>query len=476
MSIRGKIVVAFGLLFLAAIGGMGWVAMRVAAEAVERQLTAQAENASRLFSNWNPPPVPAFVANVSRRVTGADAAVLDGGRWGSTLDAASRAAVEAAWQAGTLAPVPGAPRVVPWRLSDGRDSTAVCVAYRPSEANTLAGATPPPEGVLILLYPAAQVETEIARARRPFLLVLAGGLALVAILGMAIAHGITTPLARLVHRAREVGAGRLTDDRTPAAGGAGTGVHAPVPIPASGDEVAQLDASFDRMVEGLRHYQENLLRSEKLAVAGRMAAGIAHEIRNPLAAMRMTVELHLREELDAEHRQSLELLRTEIGRIEEAVGELMDIASPAAPRVEGVDLDAVVKDVLALVRPQVEHQGILVEARFAGSLCVRCDPRRLRRVVLNLVLNAIQALPDRGRLTVETKRRGKDIRLEVADTGPGIPEDLRGRIFDLFVSGKPGGAGLGLAMTRRIVEEQGGRIGFETGAGGTTFWVELAGD
>lgn len=243
MSIRSKIVVAFGLLFLVAIGGMGWVAMRAASEAVESQFAVQAENAARLFSNWNPPPAPAFVANVGRRVYGADAAVLDGTRWGSTLDADSRAAVEAAWRDGALRPAPGASRVISWRLADGRATLAVSVPYHPSEGNALEGTPTPPAGALILLFPAAQVESEIARARRPLLLVLAGGLLLVAVLGVAIAHGITTPLARLAQRTREVGRGRLVDasrpgDAPPVVETAEAGI--PASGPDAGDEVAQL--------------------------------------------------------------------------------------------------------------------------------------------------------------------------------------------------------------------------------------------
>ncbi len=470
MSIRNKLVIAFGLLFVAAIGGMGVVAMRAVSDAVEAQFVDQAENGASLFSRWNPPAEPAFVANALRRVYGADVAVLDdAGRWGSTLDVASRTAVEAAAD-GALRPVPGGPRAVPWRLADGRRTFAVAVPYRPREAGALDTAPERPPGLLILFHPATRVEDEISRARQPLLAVVLGGLLLVTVLGVGIAHSITRPLDRLVQRTREVGAGHLTDSPDdgprPTEAGPATGAG-------GGDEVAQLAGSFDRMVEGLRRYQADLLRSEQLAVAGRMAAGIAHEIRNPLAAMRMTVELHAREEADAERRQALALLRTEIDRIEEAVAELMDLANPAAPRREPVDLNAVVEEVLSLTRPQADHQGVSVETRLASDARVTADPRRLRRVVMNLVLNALQAMPGRGRLTVETERRGADIRLGVADTGPGVPADLRDRVFEPFVSGKTGGAGLGLAVSRRIVEDHGGRIGFETGEGGARFWVEL---
>jgi signal transduction histidine kinase len=471
MGIRNKLILVYGLLFIAAVGVMGIVVTNTISEAVERQYAVQAENAAQLFSRYN--QGPAWVANAIRGVYGIDGAVLDGRRWESTLEAPSQAVVEAAHRDGRLSPRDGAARIAPLRLADGRETVAVCVSYQSRVASDLRDPpAPAPTGILILIYPAEQVASEIARARRPFSGVVVVGLVLVAVLGVWIAHTITRPLERLAGRAREVGAGHLAGA---SASGSPAGDPAGGPERRAGDEIDQLAVSFDRMVEGLRRYQENLLRSEKLAVAGRMAAGIAHEIRNPLAAMRMTVDLHLREELDAEHRQSLDLLRTEIGRIDEAVGELMDLANPAPPRREPTDLNAIVEEVLALVQPQASHQGIAVERRPGELPRIEADRRRLRRVVLNLVLNAIQAMPARGTLTVATSTTpaGTGVRLEVSDTGPGIPPELRERIFDPFITGKVAGTGLGLAVTKRIVEEHGGAIGFETGEGGTTFRVEL---
>jgi signal transduction histidine kinase len=478
MGIRYKLILAYGILFVVAVGAMGFVVTRFVSDAVENRLAVEAENAGRTFSNWNPPLEPDRVANAILRVYGADVAVQDGGRWGSTLDAPSQAAVEAAHRGGRLASRAASPAVVSWRLADGRETVAVCIPYRPREANALESPAPPPEGTLILFYPADQVANEIGRARRPLLAILFGGLILVAVLGVWVAHTITRPLEQLAARTREIAAGHLESGRAdppPAVAGGAPGAEGPRPPV---DEVAQLSVSFDRMIDGLRQYQENLLRSEKLAVAGRMAAGIAHEIRNPLTAMSMTVQMLARETSDPERRQALDLLRAEIGRIEDAVGELMDLASPAPPRREPVDLNAVVEEVLALVQPQADHQGIAVERRLAPLPPVPADPKRVRRVVLNLVLNGIQAMPERGQLTVGTSASTAAVpvvRLVVADTGPGIPPGVRGRVFDPFVSGKEGGTGLGLAVTKRVVEEHGGRIGFETGSGGTTFWVELDG-
>jgi signal transduction histidine kinase len=514
MSIRAKLVLAFGFLFVAAFMGMGVVATRLVSEAVESQFASQAQNAGQLFSQWNVPGDLPFLVSSIQKVYGADVALLDDrGGWGTTLQGRAAAELETACRMGRLDPLKAPGRVVPWHLPDGRDTYAVYVPYRPRRESNLLDGEPraPREGALYLFYSRDAVTSEQARASRPFLAVFFGGLFLVVLLGSWIAHTLTRPLHFLAARTRDVAEGHWegpsihgsrseispapAGDRSVVSGGRG-------PLGLGRDEVDQLAASFDRMVDGLKRYEENLLRNERLAVAGRMAAGVAHEIRNPLTAMRMTVQMLARDEREAERRQSLDLLLAEIRRIDDAVGELMDLANPTPPRRESVDLGSVVEQVLHLVRPQIEHQGIAVEKRLGEVPCVDADPRRLRRVILNLILNAVQSMPERGRLTVTLRavesdrapvapsmengkeggisgpgigggRRPCAVRLEVSDTGPGIPMALRDRIFAPFVTSKAAGTGLGLAVTKRIVEEHGGRIGYDTGKNGTTFWVEL---
>jgi signal transduction histidine kinase len=510
MRIRLKIVLAFGALFAAAFGAMWAVAARQVSLAVEHQFAAQASNAGALFSSWNVPLDPAFVASNIKKVYGADVAVLDDlGRWGSTLDAASRTALESGRRGGTLGPLSVPGQVAPWRLADGRGTFAVYVPYRARRDAASESAPPEPQtGALYLFYPEEAVTSEMDRARRPLLAIGLAGLAMVALAGLGIARTITRPLERLTERTFWV-AGRGTRLRQgfggqAGDGGRGTGDEGPSFATAgatagrrgTGDEIVRLAVAFDRMVEDLRGYEEDRVRHEKLAVTGRIAAGIAHEIRNPLTAMRMTVQMLGREERDAGRRASLDLVLREIGRLEAAVTELMELANPAPPRREPVDLNAVVGEVLSFVGPQIEHHGVRVEKDLRPLPPISGDAARLRRVVMNLVLNALQSMPDRGVLTIRT-REGfmvsgsglsanpkpqtpnpeppRVVRLDVQDTGRGIPAEVRERIFEPFVTTKEAGSGLGLATAKRIVEEHGGRIGFETGETGTVFWVEMPG-
>jgi signal transduction histidine kinase len=140
---------------------------------------------------------------------------------------------------------------------------------------------------------------------------------------------------------------------------------------------------------------------------------------------------------------------------------------------EPVRLDQAVGDVLALLDRQLVHLRVAVDRKFDGSPTVMGDGGRLKRAAMNLLLNGAQAMPQGGKLTVALERTGGRVRLAVSDTGSGVPPELRNRIFEPFVTGRPDGVGLGLALTKRIVEDHGGRVGFESSERGSTFWIDL---
>jgi len=207
-------------------------------------------------------------------------------------------------------------------------------------------------------------------------------------------------------------------------------------------------------------------------VMGRLAAGVAHEIKNPLSALKMTVQM-LREERPAAEREPYDLILREVERLDLVASELSAAARPGPPAREPVLLDRAVGDVLDLLDRQLKHLKISVDRRIAAPAPVTGDADRLKRAAMNLVLNGAQAMPQGGRLAVEIGRTGGRVRFAVSDTGGGVPSDLRDRIFEPFVTGKPDGVGLGLALTKRIVEDHGGKIGFDTSDRGSTFWIDL---
>ncbi|MBI4565489.1 MAG: HAMP domain-containing histidine kinase [Planctomycetes bacterium] len=304
-------------------------------------------------------------------------------------------------------------------------------------------------GGAFLLYPANVLDVEKRAVVRPLVAIAAVGLIVVALLGAVIGHSISRPIETLAARARG-----LTDrpgDSLPYIGG--------------GREIADLIDALNRTLEALR-------RSERLAVLGHVAAGIAHEIKNPLSAMKMTVQM-LREEKRGKEREPYDLLLREIERLDLAASEFSAAARPSPPAKESAALDLAVGEVLDLLARQLTHLGIRVERRFESLPSVPVDVNRFKRAAMNLILNGADAMPQGGTLTVSLSAHDSWVRFAVGDTGRGVPQDLRDRIFEPFVTGKEDGVGLGLALTKRIVEDHGGEMGFQTSDRGSTFWIDL---
>jgi signal transduction histidine kinase len=250
----------------------------------------------------------------------------------------------------------------------------------------------------------------------------------------------------------------------------------------------KLRAKVDELTTTTRRLgetREQLAGSERMASVGRLAAGVAHEIGNPIAAIMGMHDLIEDAETPEETRADfLKRMRKETERINVVVRDLLDYARPESGPPSGrmalANVAEIVTDVLALVRPQKEWKGIDVKVEVPDTLQVLLAPQRLTQVLLNLVLNAAAALaeqPGERTLTVRAAPDGdKQVRIEVEDDGPGVPEALRDRVFDPFVTTKDvgSGTGLGLAVCRGIVEGAGGRITVDaTYTQGARFVVSL---
>lgn len=232
------------------------------------------------------------------------------------------------------------------------------------------------------------------------------------------------------------------------------------------DRLQARNAELQAALTALEAARDELVRSERLASVGRLAAGLAHEIGNPLTAVLGYVE-YLRgpEDPPADLRvRLLDRMDKELGRIRETLRELLDYSRPTPPHPEDFDLCSVVESALSLLKFQKNFKDLQVEI-VGGPQWVSADRGRIRQVVVNLLLNAADAMGGRGRVQVELERRGDQARVVVRDEGPGIPEADRALLFEPFHSTKPGGTGLGLATCRRIIEEAGGSIGLEHGPG-----------
>jgi signal transduction histidine kinase len=227
-----------------------------------------------------------------------------------------------------------------------------------------------------------------------------------------------------------------------------------------------------------RRLEREQAHVEHLAQLGLLAGGLAHEIRNTLNAMHSQIAL-LRKQLPPETGSACQRtgqLERAVVELEELVGEFLAFARPAKDQPQDVDLAGLIGELLDFVALDLEQGGVTAVTEFAPDLPpVYLDPCKLKRALLNLFINARQAMPDGGTLTVRAGSGGSgEVLIEVRDTGCGIPEEDRPRIFQTFFSTRPGGTGLGLAVVKRTVEDFGGRVTFDSEVGrGTVFRISL---
>jgi two-component system sensor histidine kinase PilS (NtrC family) len=232
------------------------------------------------------------------------------------------------------------------------------------------------------------------------------------------------------------------------------------------DEVIGRVINFQDLTE-LRRLELHAQRAERLATVGQLAAGVAHEIRNPLASISGSIEL-LRQspQTSEDDRTLMTIVHREIQRLNVLIGDLLDYANPRPSQPVDFDLGSLVEETLRVARSEPAFAEVELAHDVEQPLPVHADPAKLRQVVWNLVRNAGDAAAAGGKhVRVEARRRDTDVTITVADDGPGIAKDMLARIFDPFVTTKRQGTGLGLATSHAIVSEHGGRIDVETGTG-----------
>jgi PAS domain S-box-containing protein len=233
-----------------------------------------------------------------------------------------------------------------------------------------------------------------------------------------------------------------------------------------------------RDLDSLESINTQLQVSERLAALGRITAGVAHEVKNPLNSMRLWLE-NLKESLPAERdsasQQAVQVLDKEIDRLDAVVKRFLDFTRPMDIRLEPTQLAELLREVLEVARPQLQKSNIQLAQLLPIDVPeVYVDRALLKQAVLNLVLNAAEAMPIGGQLRLVLSRRGEMAEISVGDTGKGIAPENRQKIFQLFFTTRPGGSGIGLASTFRIVQLLNGSIDFTSEVGrGTTFRIEL---
>ncbi len=341
-------------------------------------------------------------------------------------------------------------------------------------------------GAGTVLFAASAMALGVSGRARPFELALVGAV-LAAFVVWAAASMLVRRVARPVERILE--AARALQDAAPSdlpvLGDSGIGLDLAAlaferTARALSEERARLAAKVAELTAAnaaLAEARASLVRSEKLATVGRLAAGVAHEVGNPLGAVSGYAELargFLQPDADPRLRDALERIAAASDRIDRIVRDLLDFARPTPLEVRPMGLRSAVEAALRLAAVQSRFKGVEVVIALPAELPpVFADERHLSQVILNLLLNAGDAMPGGGTVTVAAGRRGDQVALVVSDTGPGISAEDLPRIFDPFFTTKePGqGSGLGLAICHSIVESMGGSIDAASPAGGGASFV-----
>ncbi|HEX9022038.1 MAG TPA: ATP-binding protein [Nitrospirota bacterium] len=245
------------------------------------------------------------------------------------------------------------------------------------------------------------------------------------------------------------------------------------------EALARLDESHSALREQtdiLFQTEEQLRRADRLSALGELSAGMAHEIRNPLGAIKGAVEI-LKDDYspDEAKYEFVRILLKETDRLNRIVHEFLGFARPKPPEFHQTDPNESVESVLTLISQEARKAGVAVVKKLDPFIGKRnLDAALLKQALLNLMLNAIQAMPKGGALTVETALRGEFLEIKIADTGVGITEENRKKLFSPFFTTKKNGTGLGLAITYRIVQNHRGTVAVSSEPGrGTTFTIKI---
>jgi len=322
---------------------------------------------------------------------------------------------------------------------------------------------------ILLIGNLRQTYIELMRhIRSAALMVGSGGILLAILLSSWAATRVTRPVEQLAHAAQEVAAGNWN-----------------VRVEVNGeDELGQLADSFNRMTTQLLGQKERLVQAERVAAWRELARRLAHELKNPLFPLQLTMENLVRarqqnpEQFEEVFRESSKTLLAEIANLKGIIGRFSEFSNMPQPKLQEMQVNEVIREVVQLFQAQLEAPGrakISCELQLDPDVKpVEADAELLHRAISNLVLNALDAMPQGGKLTLRTRGEDGKVLIEVADTGSGLTAEECERIFTPYYTSKERGTGLGLAIVQSVVSDHGGRILVRSEPGrGTMFVIEL---
>ena len=435
LRLHHRIVIPFVIVAIVATSVAAIVTLSVASEALRARLQAQLVSAAGVVSRGDLALNPAILRNV-REIIGADVITFGAGGdvIATTVEQDRQDLVMAVRRVVTSASRQDDAPIAVWTNC----GDPCLVVHRPVQAR--------PEYVIALIAETSDVRTATRTVARAILLAAALGIVAMFLVSQAVVKRVTAPLDRLVQFAREV---------TPE----GSRRRAQV----GDDEVGTLADAFNGMLDRLERSQDALVQSEKLALAGQFAARVAHDIRNPLSSIKMQTQLvrdRLRGSVDE---ATLMSVLNDIEQVESVIRDLLELARPGQLRFEPTSLNEVASDALHQLAAQFAHRKISVHVDLEEELpLVPLDRTRFKQALLNVLVNASEAMPTGGVVTVRSRRDGDAaVNLQICDSGVGVDPAVLARVFDPFVSTKPDGVGLGLVNVKAVVEGHGGRIRLE---------------
>jgi two-component system, NtrC family, sensor kinase len=453
---------------------VGWLAYGVAAREIESKLVTESlTQAATSFQEGHLPRTDASLLRRMGQILGGETAV--GPATGRGVAASS---LDTEQQMELSRQLHGVP--VPTRV------TLRGTAYRVG-ATVLAPAAPGTEAMLLyLLVPEARITAARSDVARAIAIPTLVAVALATLATVWLAHSITRPVRRLAARMERLSqAARDVNLDALLAADTREGSSAPGGVPR---EIARLTTCYDHLLEQLASARATLARSARMATLGQLSASVAHELRNPLSGIKMNARVLADEMVRAGlGDESTRIIIREVDRMDTYLAQLLglatrhghaDASADDGPPLELTEMrvDAIVDSVVPLVEARCRRMKIAIDRRDSEAPPVRADVAKVRQVVLNLLLNAADAMPRGGTLHIDARATDDSgVRVSVRDSGDGVRVPDGADVFEPFVSGKADGTGLGLYICRQIVEQHGGEIGYDVSAEGTTFWFTLPG-
>jgi len=424
------------------VGASLWSA-RAAARGAEARVAGHVRDVGRTLSDGNYPLTPAVVEQV-KGLSGAEFLVVhpSGSRFTTFPQGHAEIPPEQSIQSAVD------DRLGPPVQVNGREFRCRRVILKE---------THPSHGTVVyIFYPQSLLDEAIADAERPSFLGLLFGLVAV-ILTFAIGQRLVGRIRALERRTRQIAAGDFS----------------PMPLPRANDELRDLTASVNEMTERLARLHQAVERTERVRLTAQLSSGLAHQLRNSATGAKLALEVYLDGHPNGD-REALDVTMRQLALMEANLRRFIDLGRPTETPRQRCSLSQFLSEVVELHRPRCKHSSIeLVWKSPDVEAQMRGDRGQLGDLFGNLIGNAIDAAGPGGEVAIELRGEGATAVVEIRDTGSGPPPDVAARLFEPFVTGKPEGIGLGLAVARHAAEAHGGRINWQRRGAWTVFRVEL---